>query len=104
MRWGARKGGEGSVIGGSHQPHDDAATLPSSVRTIVDLPDDLLQHVLAIGRVTGQTLSQTMVDLIRRGLNTGSADVTSTDPKTRLPLVKAGRVITSEDVRRSEDE
>jgi hypothetical protein len=74
------------------------------VRTIIDLPDDLHKQALAIARDTRRTLSQTVVDLMRRGLGGTSTVSTSTDPRTGLPLVTVGRVVTSEDVRSLEDE
>jgi predicted transcriptional regulator len=78
--------------------------LRSSMRTTIDLPDDLHKQALAIARDTRRTLSQTVADLLRRGLNTASTGATSTDPRTGLPLVTVGRVVTSEDVRSLEDE
>ena len=74
------------------------------MRTTIDLPDDLHKQVQAIARDTHRTMSQTVADLMRRGLNTASASPTSTDPRTGLPVVNVGRVITSEDVRTLEDE
>jgi predicted transcriptional regulator len=81
--------------------HHDAMMLGLSVRTTVDLPDDLHQQALAIARDTHRTLSQTVADLIRRGLGAGS---TARDSRTGLPLVSVGTVVTSEDVRSLEDE
>lgn len=74
------------------------------VRTTIDLPDDLHKQALAIARDTRRTLSETVADLIRRGLGAGSATAISTDPRTGLPLVSVGTVVTSEDVRSLEDE
>jgi hypothetical protein len=42
--------------------------------------------------------------LIRRGLGAGSTTPISIDPRTGLPLVSVGTVVTSEDVRSLEDE
>ena len=78
--------------------------LESGVRTTIDLPDDLHRQALAIARDTHRTLSQTVADLISRGLGIGSAAAISTDPRTGLPLVSVGRIVTSEDVRSLEDE
>jgi predicted transcriptional regulator len=75
-----------------------------SVRTTVDLPDDLHQQALAIARDTHRTLSQTVADLIRRGLGAGSTATTAKDSRTGLPLVSVGTVVTSEDVRSLEDD
>jgi predicted transcriptional regulator len=74
------------------------------VRTTIDLPDELHKQARAIARDTHRTMSQTVVDLMRRGLNTASASTATTDPKTGLPLVRVGRIVTSEDVRSLEDE
>jgi predicted transcriptional regulator len=74
------------------------------VRTTIDLPDDLHKQAQAIARDTHRTLSETVTDLIRRGLVAGSAAPISTDPRTGLPLVSVGTVVTSEDVRSLEDE
>ena len=78
--------------------------LNCSVRTTIDLPDDLHKQALAIARDTRRTLSETVADLIRRGLSAGSTTARSRDPRTGLPLVSIGTVVTSEDVRALEDE
>ena len=74
------------------------------MRTTINLPDDLHKQALAIARDAHRTLSETVADLIRRGLGAGSTNVTSVDPRTGLPLVSVGTVVTSEDVRSLEDE
>ena len=74
------------------------------MRTTINLPDDLHKQALAIARDTHRTLSETVADLIRRGLGAGSTGTISTDPRTGLPLVSVGTVVTSEDVRSLEDE
>jgi hypothetical protein len=84
--------------------HHDAMMLGLGVRTTVDLPDDLHQQALAIARDTHRTLSQTVADLIRRGLGAGSSQAITRDSRTGLPLVSVGTVVTSEDVRSLEDE
>ena len=74
------------------------------MRTTIDLPDDLHKQALAIARDTHRTLSETVANLIRRGLGAGSTATISRDPRTGLPLVSVGTVVTSEDVRSLEDE
>jgi len=74
------------------------------MRTTLDIPDDLHAQAAAIARDTHQTLSQTIAGLIRRGLSPGGAGEVSTNPRTGLPVVHLGRTITSEDVRRLEDD
>jgi DNA recombination-dependent growth factor C len=75
-----------------------------AVRTTIDLPDDLHKQALAIARDTRRTLSETVADLIRRGLRADSSTAVSIDPRTGLPLVSVGTVVTSEDVRSLEAE
>jgi predicted transcriptional regulator len=73
------------------------------VRTTIDLPDDLYRQVRALAKDTHRTLSDTIADLIRRGLRAGSTDAISTDSRTGLPLVNVGTGVTSEDVRSFDD-
>ena len=74
------------------------------MRTTIDLPDDLHKQAQSIARDTNRTLSETVADLMRRGLGAASITDISTDPRTGLPLVSVGTVVTSEDVRSLEDE
>ena len=74
------------------------------MRTTIDLPDDLHAQAMAISRDTHQSLSQTVAGLIRRGLSTGSTQEIAISAHTGLPVVHLGRTITTEDVRRLEDE
>ena len=74
------------------------------MRTTVDIPDELHQQAQAIARDTRRTFSATIVDLIRRGLDTGRDDGLRTSALTGLPVVSVGRVITTEDVRSLDDE
>src|SRR5262245_7104730 len=89
---------------GSASTHHDAVTIKLGVRTTIDLPDDLHEQALAIARDTHRTLSETVADLMRRGLGAGSTATISLDPRPGLPLVSVGTVVTSEDVRSLEDE
>ena len=84
--------------------HHDALMLKCTVRTTIDLPDDLHKQAQAIARDTHRTLSDTVAALMRRGLGTGRSTPLSTDPRTGLPLVSVGTIVTSEDVRSLEDE
>lgn len=75
------------------------------MRTTIDLPEDLHRLAQAIARDTHRTLSETVAELIRRGLVAGnSSAAVSKDPRTGLPLVSVGSIVTSEDVRSLEDE
>jgi hypothetical protein len=74
------------------------------MRTTVDLPDDLHTLATAIAKDTHQTLSQTIAKLIRRGLSSGDQGEITRSSRTGLPVAHLGRTITSEDVRRLEDD
>lgn len=75
------------------------------MRTTIDLPDDLHRQALAIARDSSQSLSETVAGLMRRGLQRdGSAAGITISPRTGLPVLRLGKVITSEDVRALEDE
>jgi hypothetical protein len=76
----------------------------SGMRTTIDLPEDLHTQALAIARDTRRSLSETVADLMRRGLGASSSPVPSIDKRTGLPVVSVGTVVTSEDVRSLEDE
>lgn len=87
------------------QPHHAAA-----MRTTIDLPEDLHRIATAIARDTGRSLSQTVAELLRRGLSApcgtreGGASAYVMDPATGLPRVRSKRLITAEDVRSLDDE
>lgn len=74
------------------------------MRTTVDLPEDLHRQALAIARDTSRTLSETVADLMRRGLGLGRESEATRSDRTGLPVVQLGRVITTEDVRSLDDE
>lgn len=74
------------------------------MRTTIDLPDDLHQRAKAIARDTDRSMSATVADLIRRGLERDGAGAVATDPVSGLPLVTLGRVVTSDDVRAADDD
>lgn len=74
------------------------------VRTTIDLPEDLHKQAQAIAHDTARTLSETVADLMRRGLEHGEGAGISQSSRTGLPVLHLGRVITSEDVRSLEDE
>jgi hypothetical protein len=72
------------------------------MRTTVDLPEDLLHLAKGIAHDTHQTMSETLVALIRRGLDQDRAG-TITMGAHGLPVMRIGRPMTSEDVRGLED-
>jgi hypothetical protein len=74
------------------------------MRTTLDIPDDLHAQAAAIARDTHQSLSQAVAGLIRRGLSSGSPGEVARSARTGLPVAHLGRTITSEDVRRLEDD
>ena len=75
------------------------------MRTTVDLPEDLHQLAASIARDTGRSLSETVAELMRRGLGQGhaAAELSRSD-RTGLPVIRLGTVITTEDVRALEDD
>jgi hypothetical protein len=74
------------------------------MRTTLDIPDDLHAQAVAIARDTHQSLSQAVAGLIRRGLGSGKPGEIARSARTGLPVAHLGRTITSEDVRRLEDD
>jgi hypothetical protein len=74
------------------------------MRTTVDLPDDLHAQAMALARDTHQSFSQTVALLIRRGLSTGDPGEIARSARTGLPVAHLGSMITTEDVRRLEDD
>ncbi len=74
------------------------------MRTTVDIPDDLHAQAVAIARDSHQSLSKTVATLIRRGLSSGSPGEVARSTRTGLPIVRLGRTISTEDVRRLEDD
>lgn len=78
--------------------------LQLSMRTIIDFPTDLHEQALAIARDTGRALNDTVVDLVRRALNSGSVAPVSYEFRTGFPLVSVGTIVTSAHVRSLDDE
>jgi Arc/MetJ family transcription regulator len=76
----------------------------TGMRTTIDLPEDLHAQAVAIARDTHQSLSKTVAALIRRGLSSGGQCELARSNRTGLPVAHLGRTITSEDVRRLEDD
>lgn len=74
------------------------------MRTTIDLPDDLHRQALSIARDTSRTVSEIVAELMRRGLGQGKPSQTSRSPKTGLPVVSLGKIISTDDVRSLEDD
>jgi Arc/MetJ family transcription regulator len=74
------------------------------MRTTIELPDDLHRQAMSIARDTSRSLSETVAELMRRGLGQGTGPRISRSEVTGLPLVRLGNTITTDDVRELEDE
>ena len=80
------------------------------MRTTLDIPDNLHRIALGLARHSGRSLSQTVAELMRRGLEAPTSRVTEAqaiyriDPETGLPVVRSGQPITDDDVRALDDE
>lgn len=78
------------------------------MRTTIDLPEDLHRIASALARDTGRSLSQTVAELIRRGLSSrigeGAPPPYTLDPRTGLPVVRSERTLTADDVKALDDE
>ena len=74
------------------------------MRTTVDLPDELHRQVRAIARDTRRTFSDTVADLMQRGLNPAIPAAVSPSPRTGLPVVTLGTAVTTDDARAVDDE
>lgn len=74
------------------------------MRTTVDLPDELHRQVRAIARDTHRSFSDTVADLMQRGLSPAIPAAVSPSPKTGLPVITLGTVVSTEDVRALDDE
>lgn len=77
---------------------------PGVMRTTIDLPDDLHRQALSIARDTSRSLSETVADLMRRGLGHAGEAHVSASPRTGLPVVRLGTTISTEDVRALDDD
>jgi len=82
------------------------------MRTTIDLPENLHSITMGLARHTGRSLSQTIVDLVERGLAAPAhaADAGApapgllTHPVTGLPVTRSRRLVTPQDVAELEDE
>lgn len=73
------------------------------MRTTIDLPDDLHEHIRRLAYERRESMSKVAVDLIRRG-------VEHPDPpelvevRRGVPVISVGRTITADDVASLEDD
>lgn len=73
------------------------------MRTTIDLPDDLHALLSAVAHDRRQTLSQTTASLLRGVLASKGPPGIEIEPRSGLPVVSVGHVVTSEDVRSLDD-
>lgn len=80
------------------------------MRTTIDLPEDLHGVLSSLASSNRKSLSQTAVELMRRGLEVPAPGAgrppegRSVSAVTGLPLVRFPRAISAEDVRALDDE
>ncbi|MBA3417230.1 MAG: antitoxin [Geodermatophilaceae bacterium] len=74
------------------------------MRTTIDLPEDLHEIARSIARDRSQTLSETVADLLRRGLSRDASLRVETDPLTGFLVLHGTGPVTSESVRALEDD
>jgi hypothetical protein len=75
------------------------------MRTTVALPDDLHRAARSLAHDRGQSLSQTVSELVRRGLGpTTEIERVSLDAATGLPLVRLGTPVTTDMARAAADD
>lgn len=72
------------------------------MRTTVDLPDDIHHLARQLAHETNRSMSDVVVDLIRRGLR--RSDDTPGVSQRGMPLISVGRPVTSSDVLTLDDE
>jgi hypothetical protein len=73
------------------------------VRTTIDLPDDLHAIATSLAHDRGCTLSVAVADLLRRALGPNTK-VEVIDSITGFPLLPSGHPVTTDDVRRLDDD
>jgi hypothetical protein len=74
------------------------------MRTTIDLPEDLHRQAMSIARDNSRSLSETVADLMRRGLSQGLKGEVARSAVTGMPIVHLGTMITTDDVRGLEDD
>ena len=77
------------------------------MRTTVDLPENLHRIAIGLARHTGHSFSETIADLMRRGLDATRSSVGArpfeVHGATGLPVARSKRPITADDVKAVED-
>lgn len=78
------------------------------MRTTVDIPEKLHRVATGLARHTGQSMSQTIVQLMERGLQAGDGEKSprafTTSQDTGLPVARSQRAITADDVQALESD
>jgi|tagenome__1003787_1003787.scaffolds.fasta_scaffold17058472_1 hypothetical protein len=77
------------------------------MRTTVDLPTDVLDIARSLARDQGRSMSEVVTDLVRRGLGAQTArpaDRADLPERNGFPQLELGRVVTTDDVRRAQDD
>ncbi len=75
------------------------------MRTTVDLPSDVHDRVSALARDRRTSLSAVVAELVGKALDGGDRSSSiELHPETGWPLIRSGRIITTDDVRSLEDE
>ena len=72
------------------------------MRTTIDLPDDIHRLASAIAHDRRQTLSQAVVELVRRGMG-DRTDFPIVEQSSGLRVITLGRPITSDDVKSADE-
>jgi phosphoserine aminotransferase len=74
------------------------------MRITIDIPEDRHRQAVSIARDTSRSLSETVADLMRRGLSQGSASTIGRSAVTGMPVVHLGNAIPTDDVRSLDDD
>lgn len=75
-----------------------------TVRTTIDLPEDIHHLAETIARDSGSSLSETIARLLRAALDGPGPVRVSVSPRTGLHVASVGRAVTDEDARSLEDD
>lgn len=85
-----------------HSHHD------AVMRTTIDLPEDLHRIAVALARHNRRSLSDTVAELVRRGLEPRVAEAGPpayrVDDETGLPVVRSKYPVTPDDIKALDDE
>ena len=80
-----------------------APTYDPSMKTTIDLPDDIYRIAASIARDRQQSLSEAVAQLLRAAIGTPTSAQVSPSDRTGLDVVRLGCTITSDDVRALDD-